>query len=120
MILLDNCMPRRYQRLLREWGYPASLLSEHTASDAPDTLVIETATQLDAVLLTVDLDFSNILDYPPNAYGGIIVMRYAIEEEAEVDTSLKAALADLYREGLRGALVIVTAGRYRVRKSDDG
>ena len=76
MILLDNCIPRRYLRLLGEWGYDAILMTEYLPHDAPDTHVIGLAVDIDAVLLTVDLDFSNILDYPPNDYQGIIVLRY--------------------------------------------
>lgn len=36
MIVLDNCVPRRYLRLLGEWGYTAVLVSDHIAADAPD------------------------------------------------------------------------------------
>ncbi len=115
MILLDNCVPHRYLRLLREWGYDATLMTAHIPADAPDTDVIALADELDAVLLTVDLDFSNILDYPPSDYNGIVVMRYQIQDEAELDDTLKSALEDLYRDDLRGVLVIVAPGRYRIR-----
>lgn len=116
MILLDNCVPRRYLRLLKQWNYVAELSSAHIAPDAPDTDVIALAQELDAVLLTIDLDFSNILNYPPADYGGIMVMRYRIVDEAEVDKTLETALSDLYRDDLRGALVIISPGRYRIRR----
>lgn len=115
MILLDHCVPRRYLRLLREWGYDATLMTEHIPADSPDTDVITLAGELDAVLLTIDLDFANILDYPPSSYSGIVVMRYHIQDEAELDHTLKSAMDDLYRDNLRGVLVIVSPGRYRVR-----
>ena len=115
-IVLDHCVPRRYQRLLSGWGYPAELSSAHIPPDAPDTDVIALAQRLEAVLLTVDLDFANILDYPPANYGGIIVLRYQIADESELDSTLKTALADLYRDDLLGALVIVSPGRYRIRR----
>lgn len=115
MILLDHCVPRRYLGLLRGWGYQASLISDHIPPDSPDTAVIALAGRLDAALLTIDLDFANILDYPPADYGGIVVLRYHIQDEAELDTTLQSALADLYRDDLRGVLVIVSPGRYRVR-----
>ena len=72
--------------------------------------------RLDAVLLTVDLDFSSILDYPPANYGGIIVLRYKPQDELRVDRTLQHALSDLYRERFRGILVIVGPGRYRIRR----
>lgn len=116
MILLDSCVPRRYLRLLREWGYDAALTTAHIPADAPDPGVIALAGELDAVLLTIDLDFANILDYPPAVYGGIVVVRYRVQDESELDQTLKTALEDLYRDGLRGVLVIIAAGRYRIRK----
>jgi predicted nuclease of predicted toxin-antitoxin system len=115
-ILLDNCVPRRYSKLLQGWGHQAELLSTHISPASPDPDVIKLATTLDAVLLTVDLDFSNIIDYPPKDFEGIIVMRYAIVDEAKLDTSLKTMLSDLSRDDLRGTLVIVTPQRYRIRR----
>ncbi len=115
-ILLDVSVPRRYLRLLAGWGYPAELASAHIAKDAPDAEVLALAGKLDAVLLTVDLDFSNILIYPPAQHGGIIVLRYQPDDEAEIDATLKTALDDLYRDDLNHALVIVSPGRYRVRR----
>lgn len=69
----------------------------------------------DAVLLTIDLDFANILQYPPQDYGDIVVMRYQAQDEEGIDLALKVALDDLYRKGLRGKLAVVSVGRYRVR-----
>lgn len=116
-ILLDYCVPRRYLRLLRTWGHQAELMSDYIAPDAADPDVIGLAGRLDAVLLTIDLDFANILDYPPSQYGGIVVMRYIAADEANVDHMLKTALDDLTRDDLRGTLIIVTPKRYRIRRS---
>lgn len=115
-ILLDQCVPRRYLRLLQAWGYVASPLAEHAAIDSLDENVIAVAQSLGAVLLTVDLDFANILDYPPHDYHGIIVLRYRVVDEGALDITLRQLLEDRYRDGLRGALSIVDAGRYRVRR----
>lgn len=119
MILLDNCVPRRYLRLLSGWGYESTLMTDYIAADSADAEVISLAVRLDAILLTVDLDFANILDYPPADYGGIVVLRYHIHNETELDDTLRTALDDLYRDDLRGALIIVSPGRYRVRRQVD-
>jgi predicted nuclease of predicted toxin-antitoxin system len=116
MILLDQCVPNKFQRIIQLWGYQADLLSQHIAIESTDKAVIELAQKLDAVLLTIDLDFANILDYPPADYEGIVVMRYDIMDESDVLNSLKQALTDLYRDDLRHVLVIVEAHRYRIRK----
>ncbi|MBC7815144.1 MAG: DUF5615 family PIN-like protein [Burkholderiales bacterium] len=115
-ILLDNCVPRRYLRLLHEWGFNAHLSNVYIPEDADDKDVIALAVQRDAALLTVDMDFANILEYPPASHQGIIVLRYQTEEEADLDAALNTTLADLYRDELRQSLVIVSPGRYRVRR----
>ena len=116
MILLDQCVPRKFQGIIKSWGYQVDLLTEHISSDSPDTKVIELAQTLDAVLLTIDLDFANILDYPPADYQGIMVIRYDVADENDVLNTLKQALEDLYRDDLRQVLVIIEKNRYRVRK----
>jgi predicted nuclease of predicted toxin-antitoxin system len=115
-ILLDTGVPRRYLRLLIDWGYPAELSSAHIPRDAPDPHIIALAGRLNAALLTVDLDFANILDSPPSQHDGIIVLRYRPEDESELDAALKVMLGDLYNDGLKGLLIIVSPSRYRVRR----
>ena len=115
-ILVDQCVPRRYLRLLEAWGYEASLVQTHIPADSSDLEVLRLARRLEAVLLTVDMDFANTLSYPPREYGGIVVMRYQPTSEGVLDDTLRQMLADLYQEGLRGALVIVTPNRYRIRR----
>jgi predicted nuclease of predicted toxin-antitoxin system len=56
IILLDECVPRRYLRLLEEWGHQAEAASAHVAADASDGEVIALATKLDATLLTIVSD----------------------------------------------------------------
>lgn len=75
-ILVDHCVPRKFLRLIRDWGYDASLLTDYLAADASDEAVLALAQRLDAVLLTADLDFASILNYPPASYAGLMVMRY--------------------------------------------
>ena len=87
------------------------------AADADDPDLLQLAQKLDAVLLTVDLDFSNILEYPPEEYAGLVVMRYEAKDENALTATLQQALTDLYRDDLRGALVIITPKRYRIRRS---
>ena len=117
MILLDHCVARRYLQLLRSWDYDARPMTDFIAADSPDNDVISLATKLDAVLLTFDLDFANVLAYPPENFKGIIVVRYTVADETDIDDTLKSALHDLYREDLRYVLVVITAGRYRIRRN---
>lgn len=87
----------------------------HTYVDAVDSEVLQTALQLDAILLTVDMDFSNILDYPPPDYRGIIVMRDQGGRDETASNTLKLVLAEMYPEKLRGRLVVINKDRYKIR-----
>jgi predicted nuclease of predicted toxin-antitoxin system len=115
-ILLDHCVPQKCRGILQSWGYDVTLLKEHINPDADDVDVIAIAQKLDSVLLTVDMDFANILDYPPQNYQGIVVVRYQAIEEEVVITTLKQALLDLYRDDLRKALIVITGKHYRMRR----
>ncbi|NWF67651.1 MAG: DUF5615 family PIN-like protein [Chloroflexi bacterium] len=115
-ILLDNCVPQKYVRLLRSWGYTVTMVKQHIAPDAPDPNVLALAQELDAVLVTEDMDFSSVVNYPPQNYGGIIVLRYDPLAEATIIPTLQQALKDLYRDEMRGAMVIVKPNRYRIRR----
>ncbi len=113
-VLLDNCTPDDYRQLLVSWGYQASFLRQHIAPNAPDPDVLKTAVQLDAVLLSVDKDFLNIKSYPPQNFQGIIVIRDKHGARQSIAAQLKAALDTLYRDKLRGVLVVVDAEGYNV------
>jgi predicted nuclease of predicted toxin-antitoxin system len=118
-ILVDHCVPRQYLRLLQEWGYEASALREHLPPDTDDESVLELAQTLDGALLTIDMDFANIKIYPPQDYQGIIVMRYSAQNEEVVSKTLRQVLNDLYRDGLRQALIVISEERYRVRREEE-
>ncbi|MDX2078871.1 MAG: DUF5615 family PIN-like protein [bacterium] len=116
MILVDQCVPNRYYHFLRELGYDADLMTNHMPDDAIDKDIIAVATQLDRIFLTTDVDFSNILDYPPKSHQGVIVLRYRFKEEAELGDALKTVLTQFSRDDLRGTLVIISKGQYRTRR----
>lgn len=92
-------------------------MRQHIKPDSDDPDVLALATSLDAVLLTVNTNFSNILNYPPQNYAGMIVLRYRLADEKTLNETLKQALTDLYRDDLRGILVVVKPNRYRIRRS---
>ncbi|MCK6576569.1 MAG: DUF5615 family PIN-like protein [Anaerolineae bacterium] len=116
MILLDASTPRRFLESLRAWGYDVERSLAHLPGAAADEKVIALAQQLDTVLLSVDLDFSNIVTYPPADYASIIVLRDVPEQEVKVEAVLKQALENHCRDGLRRRLVIVAAKGYRIRQ----
>lgn len=81
-------------------------LTEIAAADTPDQEVLSLAVGRSLVLLTNDMDFSNILRYPPSSHAGMVVLRIRAANEE---------LADHPPESLGGSLAIVSATKYRLR-----
>ena len=71
----DHCVPESIATKLEAKGHEVLRLRNQMATDAPDTDVIEKAQSLDAVLLSLNGDFSDIVRYPPSKYGGIVSMQ---------------------------------------------
>lgn len=114
----DHCVPRLVIETLREAGHEALRLSEHLPPDAIDPDVIAKARELDAVLISLDGDFSDIVAYPPARYRGIIGIQ--LHNHPEVLPELLQRLI-LYLgshpdpEHYRGKLFLVEPHRIRIR-----
>ena len=86
--------------------------------DSVDEVVISEAQALDAILVSLDGDFSDIVAYPPRNHLGIIVLQIRDHPEVtpQIVDRLKAFLAahaepDYYR----GKLFVVEVHRIRIR-----
>jgi predicted nuclease of predicted toxin-antitoxin system len=66
-------------------------------------------------IVTLDLDFSNIRQYPPEDYPGIIVLRLANKSRQPVLSALTRVVPLLTTEPLAGCLWIVEEQRVRIR-----
>jgi predicted nuclease of predicted toxin-antitoxin system len=114
----DHCVPESVAEALESKGHEVLRLRNQMATDAPDPDVIEKAQMLDAVLLSLNGDFSDIVRYPPSKYGGIISMQVRNRPEvlAQITERLTRYLRDQSdREHYRGKLLLVEAHRIRVR-----
>ena len=67
------------------------------------------------VLVTLDLDFSNIQTYPPSEHAGIIVLRLSRQDKEQVMKVVTAIIPSLLVEPLQGRLWIVDEYKIRIR-----
>ena len=81
----------------------------------PDDRVIEVCRHEGRVLVTLDLDFSNILAYPPANFMGIIVFRLADQAHATVESAIGRVIDLLPQEPVERTLWIVEERRIRIR-----
>jgi predicted nuclease of predicted toxin-antitoxin system len=115
-IVADHCVYGKTVKILRDQGHAVVTLRELDRADADDPEVLALAQSHDAVLITNDKGFGNILAYPPEKYGGIIVLRVTGANQERVHQILVDSLKRFDREALRKTLVVIDARTYRVRR----
>lgn len=71
----DHCVPTSVIQTLRQAGHEVLRLRDYNPVDSPDPLVISKAQELDAILLSLDGDFADIVSYPPAKYRGIVALQ---------------------------------------------
>jgi predicted nuclease of predicted toxin-antitoxin system len=97
-------------------GHEAHSILEQSLGGKSDAAVIEVCARESRALVTLDLDFANIQQYPPAQYAGIVVLRLASQSHREVEDALGSALKLLEQEPLAGRLWIVEPGRIRIHE----
>ena len=114
--LIDEDMPRSTAGVLREDGYGATDVRDIGLAGHKDPEIFSRAQAMDAVLITADLEFGNLLLFPLGSHTGIIVTRTPNQMSIrQLHDLLIQAIESLAGQALHGALVIVEPGRTRVR-----
>ena len=93
-------------------------LKELARADSPDSVVIATAQKAEAILVSLNGDFADIVTYPPQGYIGIIALQE--RDHPEVIPLILNRLTEYLNlnpemSHYRGKLFIVDAGRIRIR-----
>jgi len=114
--LADHCVYGGTVKLLREQGHEVITLKELGRAAIPDSQVLVEAQARDAVLITTDKGFGNILVHPPGSHGGIILLRMRPTNQRRVHEILLEFLRAYDREALRKTLVVIDTHTYRIRR----
>jgi predicted nuclease of predicted toxin-antitoxin system len=119
---LDENLGRRCREVLVEAGHDVATVHEQGLAGHPDDDLIIACHAERRALVTLDLDFSNPLRFPPGGYSGIAVLRLPSPlSHGELSAAAKTLAKALETEPLPGKLWIVEIGRVRVyRPEDDG
>ena len=116
---IDQCVPNSIINILRDANYEVLILKDYIPIDSLDSLVITKAQELNAILLSLNGDFADIVTYPPTAFKGIISLQ--LRNHPEIIPQLMQRLTDylsIYSsiEHYQGKLVIVEVYRIRIRE----
>ena len=115
----DHCIPNSIIQELQDAGYSVIRLKDRIPIESPDSKVLGTAQEIDAILLSLNGDFANILSYPPDRYKGIIAFQVRNHPETipHLMRRLLSYLAvhpemDFYK----GKLILLEVHRIRIQK----
>lgn len=101
---------------LRQMGHDVLDLKEQGLENLPDPEVFHLAQTNKRILITMDKDFSSILNYPPGSHEGIIIVRlYRLKVQVATRIFLDAIKA-LKPDNIRGNLVIIDRYKTRIRR----
>ncbi len=115
-LLLDENLPLRVAALLKTYGFDAETVANLHARGAAEEEVLDLAVRTDRVLLTRDLDFSDILRFPLGSHCGIVVLRMPNSTSLEdMAITLRNRLESLSRADVAGNLFVITPNLMRMR-----
>ena len=114
--LLDANIPYSAKEIFPE-RHAVWHVRDFDLASASDNDILSRAKKEKAILVTRDLDFANILNFPLSSHCGIIVMRVPhFYSASEIKRVLRAFILAAHEEQLKNSLVIVEEGRFRIRK----
>jgi predicted nuclease of predicted toxin-antitoxin system len=112
---LDENLSPSLAEMFAAAGHEAHSVAQQSLGGQPDARVIEVCSGEQRVFVTLDLDFSNILAYPPAEFAGIVVLRLADQAHVAVQAAIRRLLDLLDKESVAGCLWIVEDHRIRIR-----
>jgi predicted nuclease of predicted toxin-antitoxin system len=115
---LDENLDPRLVVIFEQAGHEASTVLSEAISGAPDETVFGVCQHEGRCLVTLDLDFSNPLRFPPAGTEGIVVLRPMRPVLPLIQATLASFLPALADRPVQGKLWIVEPGRIREYAQD--
>lgn len=108
-------LPSDLGALLRAGCHDAHSVLDEGLRGAADPSIARVCQDEERILITLDLDFAHIRNYPPQDYPGIIVLRLSRQDRDTVLAIMPRILALLQTEPIAQRLWIVDDNRTRIR-----
>ena len=111
----DECVYKVTADLLRFWGHDVLTAQEAGLAGKSDEETLAYAIRHERVLITIDMDFSNIRHYTPKSHKGIIVAKTHPRNANQVHNILEHLPNNIEPGRLSKSPVIVDQNNYRIR-----
>lgn len=117
---LDENLGHSVAAIFRDRGHEASTVPEQGLCSSPDREIFDVCGMEKYCLVTLDRDFSNILNFPPHLGCGIVVLRLPGKASLPDIRDLVGHFLDtLGKDSLDGKLWIVEKNRVREYQEEE-
>lgn len=114
---LDENFGQRTLNVFKEAGYEVHTTREEGLAGATDVRIYEVCEREQRCLITLDLDFSDVIRFPPQTTGGIIVIRLPRNPSlSTLESLVRLCLLTLKQNQVAGQLWIIEPGRIRIHQ----
>ena len=101
--------------LLRSHGHDARTVVDEGLRGRADAEIADVARRERRAVVTLDLDFGNIREYPPEDHRGLVVLRVGDQSRGHIMRVMGQLIAVLDCAPLDGHLWVVSEGGLRIR-----
>lgn len=116
---IDENLPIEIAELFINAGHDAKTVNDQQMQGAIDPVLIQVCKSEQRVLVTLDIDFTDIKAYPPEEFSGIIVLRVRIQAKYHLIKVLRDIMPLIGREPLIQHLWIIEDSRVRIRGKEN-
>ncbi|KAA0231447.1 hypothetical protein EDS67_02560 [candidate division KSB1 bacterium] len=118
-IKLDENFGKRTQQLFRLAGHDVQTVREEGLHGNPDQVIYEHCCREQRCLVTLDLDFADVIRFPPYQTAGLAVIRIPKDPTlALLESLIRQFLQVIQTTSVNKQLWIVEIGRIRVHQSE--
>lgn len=119
-IVIDEDLHRSVSEPLERLGYEPIDIRDYGLRGSTDQEVYAFAQRNEAAIISGDKDFSNIVRFPLGEHYGIIVARFpSTLSPSVINVEIFNALQGISPDEITGALVVVTSGKVRIRRTPE-
>ena len=114
---LDSNLPYSSVDIFKNFNHDVQHARNIGMANAPDNKIIEYAKKHKRILVTKDLGFGNILNYPIKSHCGVIILRLPFYYTAkQINNALSRFLKYIKEKDIKNAITILEISRYRTRR----
>lgn len=113
---VDENLHGEIAEVLRQGGHDALTVFDQGLRGRDDREIANVCRREARILVSLDLDFANILDYPPEQYPGLIVLRLRARGRTAVRSVVQRILPHFAAGSPAGRLWIVDEHSIRVHE----